>query len=100
MLRNSCVKRFYAGETGDFLHLDTAPLMGAIDKEVAALNGAPTAPNSSVSTERDGRHALLSKLKTSYPQFLTGITKEKALTPDLEKLLKSALDDVSKSFAA
>jgi hypothetical protein len=61
------LKRFYAGETGDFLHhylhLDTAPLMGAIDKEVAALNDAPTAPNSSVSTERDGRRALLSKLR-------------------------------------
>ena len=60
-------KRFYAGETGDFpqhfLHLDTAPLMGAIDKEVAALNDAPTAANSSVSTERDSRRALLSKLR-------------------------------------
>ena len=61
------LKRFYVAETGDFLHhflhLDTAPLMGAIDKEVAALNDAPTAPNSSVSTERDGRRALLFKLR-------------------------------------
>ena len=57
------LKRFYSGETGDFLHLDTAPLMGAIDKEVAALNDAPTAPNSPVSTERDDRGALLSKLR-------------------------------------
>jgi hypothetical protein len=57
------LKRFYAGETGDFLHLDTTPLMEAIDKEVAALNDAPTAPNSSVSTERDGRRVLLSKLR-------------------------------------
>ena len=57
------LKRFYSGETGDFLHLDTAPLMEAIDKEVAALNDAPTAPNSPVSTERDGRGALLSKLR-------------------------------------
>jgi hypothetical protein len=37
--------------------------MGAIDNEVAALNDAPTAPNSSVSTERDGRRALLFKLR-------------------------------------
>jgi F-type H+/Na+-transporting ATPase subunit alpha len=43
--------------------------------------------------------ALLSKLKSAYPQFLTGIAKEKALTPDLEKLLKDALADVTKTFA-
>jgi len=57
------LKRVYCGETGDFLHLDTAPLMGAIDKEVAALNDAPMAPNSPVSSERDGRNALLAKLR-------------------------------------
>src|ERR1700753_2386477 len=43
--------------------------------------------------------ALLSKLKTGYPQFLSGIAKEKALTPDLEVTLKKALDEVTKSFA-
>jgi F-type H+-transporting ATPase subunit alpha len=43
--------------------------------------------------------ALLSKLKASYPQFLEGIRKEKALTPDLEATLKKALDEVTKSFA-
>jgi len=43
--------------------------------------------------------ALLSKLKGTYPQFLEGIRKEKALTPDLEATLKKALDEVSKSFA-
>ncbi len=43
--------------------------------------------------------ALLSKLKTSYPQFLDGIRKEKALTPDLEATLKTALAEVTKTFA-
>ena len=43
--------------------------------------------------------ALLSKLKSTYPQFLEGIRKEKALTPDLEKMLKDALAEVSKIFA-
>src|ERR1700709_1749023 len=43
--------------------------------------------------------ALLSKLKSAYPQFLEGIRKEKALTPDLESTLKKALDEVTKSFA-
>ena len=43
--------------------------------------------------------SLLSKLKTSYPQFLEGIRKEKALTPDLEATLKKALEEVSKSFS-
>jgi F-type H+/Na+-transporting ATPase subunit alpha len=45
------------------------------------------------------QEALLGKLKTAYPQFLEGIRKEKALTPDLEATLKKALDEVSKSFA-
>jgi F-type H+-transporting ATPase subunit alpha len=45
------------------------------------------------------QEALLSKLRSSYPQFLDGIRKEKALTPDLETTLKKALDEVSKSFA-
>jgi F-type H+/Na+-transporting ATPase subunit alpha len=45
------------------------------------------------------QEALLSKLKTSYPQFLDGIRKEKALTPDLEATLKKALEETSKSFA-
>ena len=45
------------------------------------------------------QNALLSKLKASYPQFLDGIRKEKALTPDLEATLKKALEEVSKSFA-
>ena len=43
--------------------------------------------------------ALLGKLKSTYPQFLEGIRKEKALTPDLESTLKKALDEVSKTFA-
>ena len=69
------LKRFYAGETGDFLHLDTAPLMGAIDKEVAALNDAPTAPNAPVSTERDGRGVLLSKLRMLFAPDLVHIKR-------------------------
>ncbi len=44
------------------------------------------------------QEALLSRLKASYLQFLEGIRKEKALTPDLESMLKKALDEVSKSF--
>jgi len=45
------------------------------------------------------QEALLSKLKSTYPQFLDGIRKEKALTPDLEATLKKALEETSKSFA-
>jgi F-type H+/Na+-transporting ATPase subunit alpha len=45
------------------------------------------------------QEALLGKLKSTYPQFLEGIRKEKALTPDLETTLKKALDEVTKSFA-
>src|SRR4051812_16448291 len=44
--------------------------------------------------------ALIAKLKANYPQFLTGTAKEKALSPALEDMLKAALGEVSKSFAA
>src|SRR3569832_429778 len=44
------------------------------------------------------QEALISRLKGSYLQFLEGVRKEKALTPDLEAMLKKALDEVSKSF--
>src|SRR6201989_1346652 len=45
------------------------------------------------------QEALLGKLRTAYPQFLEGIRKEKALTPDLEATLKKALEETSKTFA-
>ncbi len=45
------------------------------------------------------QEALLSKLHASYPQFVEGIRTKKALTPELEEMLKAALDEVSKNFA-
>ncbi len=42
---------------------------------------------------------LISKLKSSYPQFLEGVRKEKALTPALEAVLKEALDSFQATFA-
>lgn len=73
----------------------------AVEEQVAVIYAGTRGyldpfPTSKVQAFQD---ALLSKLKTSYPQFLEGIRKEKALTPDLETMLKKALDDVSKSFA-
>jgi len=73
----------------------------AVEEQVAAIYAGTRGyldafPTNRVQAFQD---ALLSKLKTSYPQFLEGIRKEKALTPDLEALLKKALDEVSKSFA-
>ncbi len=73
----------------------------AVEEQVAAIYAGTRGyldpfPTSKVQAYQD---ALLSKLKVSYPQFLEGIRKEKALTPDLETMLKKALDEVSKSFA-
>src|SRR5213082_761765 len=45
------------------------------------------------------QEALLSKLKAGYPQFLEGNRKEKALTPDLEAMLKEALASFTETFA-
>jgi F-type H+/Na+-transporting ATPase subunit alpha len=73
----------------------------AVEEQVAAIYAGTRGyldpfPTAKVQAFQD---ALLSKLKASYPQFLEGIRKEKALTPDLEATLKKALDEVSKSFA-
>jgi F-type H+/Na+-transporting ATPase subunit alpha len=73
----------------------------AVEEQVAVIYAGTRGyldpfPTNKVQAFQD---ALLSKLKASYPQFLEGIRKEKALTPDLEATLKKALDEVSKSFA-
>jgi F-type H+-transporting ATPase subunit alpha len=73
----------------------------AVEEQVAVIYAGTRGyldpfPTAKVQAFQD---ALLSKLKASYPQFLEGIRKEKALTPDLETMLKKALDEVSKSFA-
>jgi F-type H+-transporting ATPase subunit alpha len=73
----------------------------AVEEQVAVIYAGTRGyldpfPVSKVQAFQD---ALLSKLKTGYPQFLEGIRKEKALTPDLEATLKKALDEVTKSFS-
>jgi F-type H+-transporting ATPase subunit alpha len=74
----------------------------AVEEQVAVIYAGTRGYLDPIPTNKVGafQEALLGKLKTSYPQFLEGIRKEKALTPALEDMLKSALNDVSKSFAA
>jgi hypothetical protein len=55
--------RTHSGDGGDLLRLDTAPLMEAIDREMAAPDGAPAAADPSTATEPESRIALLSKLR-------------------------------------
>jgi F-type H+-transporting ATPase subunit alpha len=73
----------------------------AVEEQVAVIYAGTRGyldpfPTSKVGAFQD---ALISRLKGGYPQFLEGIRKEKALTPELEAMLKKALDEVSKSFA-
>ena len=42
---------------------------------------------------------LLSLLHAKHGEILSGVAKEKALTPDLEEKLKSVIEDFSKTFA-
>jgi len=73
----------------------------AVEEQVAAIYAGTRGYLDAFPTSRVQafQEALLSKLKAAYPQFLEGIRKEKALTPDLEATLKKALDEVSKSFS-
>ena len=74
----------------------------AVEEQVAVIYAGTRGYLDPFPTAKVGpfQDALLAKLKGTYPQFLEGIRKEKALTPDLEALLKKALDEVSKTFAA
>src|SRR6201997_169694 len=73
----------------------------AVEEQVAVIYAGTRGYLDPFPTNKVGafQEALLGKLKTSYPQFLEGIRKEKALTPDLEATLKKALDETSKAFA-
>src|SRR6202012_4434695 len=73
----------------------------AVEEQVAVIYAGTRGYLDPIPTAKVGpfQDALLSKLKTSYPQFLEGIRKEKAMSPGLEEMLKEALSDVSKTFA-
>src|SRR5882762_3223786 len=73
----------------------------AVEEQVAVIYAGTRGYLDPFPTNKVGafQEALISRLKGAYPQFLEGIRNEKALTPDLEKLLKDALVDVSKTFA-
>ncbi|HET7083229.1 MAG TPA: F0F1 ATP synthase subunit alpha [Rhizomicrobium sp.] len=72
----------------------------AVEEQVAAIYAGTRGYLDPFPTNRVQafQEALLAKLRSTYPQFLEGIRKEKALTPDLEATLKKALEDVTKSF--
>ena len=73
----------------------------AVEEQVAVIYAGTRGYLDPFPTTKVGafQEALISRLKGSYPQFLEGIRTEKALTPDLEAMLKKALDEVSKGFA-
>ena len=73
----------------------------AVEEQVAViyagtrgyLDGIP------VSKVAEFQEGLIAKLKTTYPTFLEGVRKEKALSPALESTLKEALDSFQATFA-
>ncbi len=73
----------------------------AVEEQVAVIYAGTRGYLDPFPTNKVGafQESLISRLKSAYPQFLEGIRKEKALTPDLEAMLKKALEEVSKSFA-
>jgi F-type H+-transporting ATPase subunit alpha len=73
----------------------------AVEEQVAVIYAGTKGYLDAIPVNRIGafQEGLIAKLKTSYPQFLDGIRKEKALTPELEAQLKDALDSFSKTFA-
>jgi F-type H+-transporting ATPase subunit alpha len=73
----------------------------AVEEQVAVIYAGTRGyldafPTASIGAFQEG---LLGKLKSKYPQFLEGIRREKALTPELETMLKDALAEFTKTFA-
>ena len=76
-----------------------APL--AVEEQVAAIYAGTRGyldaiPVAKVQAFQD---SLLAKLRSSKPEFYEGVRKTKALGPDLEAMLKEALDGVTREFA-
>jgi len=73
----------------------------SVEEQVAVIYAGTRGYLDAIPTNKVGPYqdALLSKLKASYPQILDGIRTQKALSPELEGALKSALDDFAKIFA-
>src|SRR6202030_3059514 len=67
----------------------------AVEEQVAVIYAGTRGYLDPFPTAKVGKFqdALLAKLKSTYPQFLEGIRKEKALTPALEAMLKDALGE-------
>jgi F-type H+-transporting ATPase subunit alpha len=73
----------------------------AVEEQVAVIYAGTKGYLDAIPVAKIGhfQEGLIAKLKTSYPQFLEGVRKEKALTPPLESLLKEALDSFQSTFA-
>jgi F-type H+-transporting ATPase subunit alpha len=74
----------------------------AVEEQVVVIYAGTRGYLDTVAVNKIGAYqeALISKLKTSQPEILDGIRTQKALTPELETKLKSALEDFGKTFAA
>jgi F-type H+-transporting ATPase subunit alpha len=73
----------------------------AVEEQVAVIYAGTRGYLDGIAVNQiaDFQTGLISKLKSSYPQFLEGIRKEKALSPALEAILKEALDSFQSTFA-
>ncbi|MGA9795646.1 MAG: F0F1 ATP synthase subunit alpha [Rhizomicrobium sp.] len=73
----------------------------AVEEQVAVIYAGTRGYLDGIAVNRIGAYQeqLIAKLKASYPQFMEGIRKQKALTPELEATLKTALNEFGKSFA-
>jgi len=74
----------------------------AVEEQVAVIYAGTRGYLDPIPTSKVGSYqeALISKLKASYPKILEGIRTQKALTNELEDMLKQALADFAKTFVA
>ena len=83
-------RRPVPGETGAILHLDTAPLLAAIDEVLVATNSAPSPASHPATAERHAQAVLLARLRTLFAPVVVHVRRRGERTPAAASVLAVA----------
>jgi len=83
-------RRPVPGDTGPLLHLDTGPLLAAIDEAITAASAAPSPASLPATPERHAQTVLLARLRTLFAPALVHVTRRGERTPAFASVLAVA----------
>jgi len=80
-------RRPVPGETGPLLHLDTAPLLAAIDEAIAAASAVPSPASAPATAERHAQTVLRARLRTLLAPVPVHVRRRGERTPAAASVL-------------